>query len=180
MSVREAFQQWICGLKKNGDLRFGWRILIQFCKDFGFQLRIQFVICSSLFEWYMCSCCCDCWVMVEMTVFACSDGRFGQIQLTIRYSIQRSQLVIVVHQCKWGLVSDNNVHNATWHQFIGLFFRTTWVSRYQKGKTSLDLNEARHDGVLGCSGISWTTCKQSAPRSRQITTQTPHHWIFTG
>jgi len=26
--------------------------------------------------------------------------------------------------------------------------RTTWVSRYQKG-TSLDLNEARDDGVLG-------------------------------
>jgi len=26
---------------------------------------------------------------------------------------------------------------------------TTWVSRYQKGKTSLDLIEARDDGVLG-------------------------------
>ena len=36
------------------------------------------------------------------------------------------------------------------------------------------------DGVLGCSGISWTMCKQSAPRSRQITTPTPHHSIFTG
>jgi len=24
-----------------------------------------------------------------------------------------------------------------------------WVSRHQKGKTSLDLNEARDDGVLG-------------------------------
>ena len=32
---------------------------------------------------------------------------------------------------------------------------TTWVS-YQKGKTSLDLNEARDGGVLGCSGISCT------------------------
>jgi len=30
------------------------------------------------------------------------------------------------------------------------------------------------------SGISWTTCKQSAPRSRQKTTPTPHHSIFTG
>jgi len=46
---------------------------------------------------------------------------------------------------------------------------------YQKGKTSLDLNEARDDGVLGCSGISWTIRKQSAPCSRQITTPTPHH-----
>jgi len=64
----------------------------------------------------------------------------------------------------------------------GLFSRTTWVSWYQKGKTSLDLNEARDtrdDGVWGCSGISWTICKQSAPRSRQITTPTPHRSIFT-
>jgi len=34
------------------------------------------------------------------------------------------------------------------HRFDGLFSRTTWVSQYQKGKTSLDLNEARYDGVL--------------------------------
>ena len=54
------------------------------------------------------------------------------------------------------------------------------VSRYQKAKSSQDLNEARDDGVLGCSGISWTTWKQSAPCSRQTTTPTPHHWIFTG
>jgi len=30
-----------------------------------------------------------------------------------------------------------------------VFFKATWVSRYQKGKTSLDLNEARDDGVVG-------------------------------
>jgi len=30
------------------------------------------------------------------------------------------------------------------------------------------------------SGISWTISKQSAPHSRQITTSTPHHSIFTG
>ena len=30
------------------------------------------------------------------------------------------------------------------------------------------------------SGISWTICKQSAPQSRQITTSTPHHSVFTG
>ena len=35
-------------------------------------------------------------------------------------------------------------------------------------------------GVWDGSGISWTICKQSAPRSRQITTPTPHHSIFTG
>jgi len=33
--------------------------------------------------------------------------------------------------------------------FNGLFSRTTWVNRYQKGKTSLDLTEARDYGVWG-------------------------------
>ena len=33
---------------------------------------------------------------------------------------------------------------------------------------------------MGGSGISWTICKQFAPRSRQITTPTLHHSIFTG
>jgi len=66
------------------------------------------------------------------------------------------------------------------HPFSGLVSRTAWVSRYQKGKTSLDLDEARDYGVLGCSGISWIICKQSAPCSRQITTPTPRHSIFTG
>jgi len=32
------------------------------------------------------------------------------------------------------------------HSFNGLFSRTTWVSQYQKGRTSLDLNEARDVG----------------------------------
>jgi len=62
--------------------------------------------------------------------------------------------------------------------FNGLFSTTTWVSRYQNGNTSLDLQEARDDGVVGCSGISWTICKQSAPHSRQITTPTPHYSII--
>ena len=46
------------------------------------------------------------------------------------------------------------LHTHTHIPFNGLFSRKTWVSRYQKGKTSLDLNEARYDGVLECSGIS--------------------------
>ena len=41
------------------------------------------------------------------------------------------------------------------HSFNGLFSRTAWVSWYEIGETSLDLNEARDDGVLGCSGISY-------------------------
>jgi len=66
------------------------------------------------------------------------------------------------------------------HPFNGLFSGTTWVSQYQKGKTSLNLNEARDVGCLGCSGISWTVCKQSAPHSRQITTSTAYRSIFNG
>ena len=64
------------------------------------------------------------------------------------------------------------------HHYIlhtGLFSSATWASRYQQGKTSLDLNEARRYVVLGCSGISWTICKQSAPRSRHVITE-----FFTG
>ena len=40
----------------------------------------------------------------------------------------------------------------TWsvlHPFNGLFSRKTWISRYHKGKTSLDLYDSRDDGVLG-------------------------------
>jgi len=35
-------------------------------------------------------------------------------------------------------------------------------------------------GIWDVSDISWTICKQSAPRSRQITTPAPHRLIFTG
>jgi len=67
------------------------------------------------------------------------------------------------------------------HPFNGLFSRTTWVCWYhQKGKTSLDLNEARDDGVLGRQWHQLQICKLSAPRSRQITTPTPRHSVFTG
>ena len=59
------------------------------------------------------------------------------------------------------------------HPFNGLFSRTACVSRHEKCKSSLDSNEARDDGVLGCSGISWTICKQYAHSSRQIATLTP-------
>jgi len=53
--------------------------------------------------------------------------------------------------------------------FNGLFSRTTWVSRHQKGRTILDFTEARDDGVAVASA------GPSALRSRQITTPAPHH-----
>ena len=98
--------------------------------------------------------------------------------------------------CRWRNLNDWRGEHSCYSQFIfllqsvinvniittplicpfnDLFSEKTWVSRYQKGKASLDWNEARFAGVWGCSGISWTTCKQSAPRSRQMT-----NWIFAG
>jgi len=73
----------------------------------------------------------------------------------------------------------NATTTATTAPFNGFFSRTTWVNRYQKGKTSLDLNEARDDGVWGCSGMCWTICK-SAPCSWQIPRQHPTIHFATG
>jgi len=62
------------------------------------------------------------------------------------------------------------------HPFNRHLSGTTWVSRYQKGKTNLHFTEARDSG----SGISWAICK-SAARSRQITMPALHHSsFFTG
>jgi len=73
---------------------------------------------------------------------------------------------------------DKSVYTHTHtHMFNGPCAGTTRVNWYQKGKTSLDLNEARDGGVLGCSSLSWTICKQSAPHFRQITTPTVQHLI---
>jgi len=91
----------------------------------------------------------------------------------------QQQMTFTLAVALTGCVSEKTT-KLLLHPFNGLFSRTTWVSWYQKSKTSLDLNEARDNGVLGCSGISWTTCKQYAPRSRQITTPTPRHSISTG
>jgi len=58
-------------------------------------------------------------------------------------------------------------------RLTALFFKTTWVSRYQKGRTSLDFTEETVSG----SGIGWAVCK-SAPRSGQITMPATHHSVF--
>jgi len=47
------------------------------------------------------------------------------------------------------LLVNRTITTTTLHPFNGLFSRTTWASRYQKGKTSLDLNETRDNRVLG-------------------------------
>ena len=45
--------------------------------------------------------------------------------------------------------SVSTTATTTLHAFNDFFSRTTWVSQYKKGKTSLDVNEARDDGVWG-------------------------------
>ena len=102
---------------------------------------------------------CSRWVsdLIALCITAVSNSFCTSLLITALYS-----LLLLLQPCN------------------DLFSGATWVSRYQKGKTSLDLNEARDDGVWDGSGISWTVRKQSAPRSRQITTPTPHHSIFTG
>jgi len=64
------------------------------------------------------------------------------------------------------------------HPFNGLFSRTTWVSRHQKGRTILDFNEAEMMGWQWAWGISCTICKSCAPRPRQIITPAPHHSVL--
>jgi len=54
------------------------------------------------------------------------------------------------------------------------FSGTTWVSRYQKGKTKLDLLEQE---IVSSSDISWAICK-SASCPRQPTTPASHHSVF--
>jgi len=69
-----------------------------------------------------------------------------------------------------------HTHKHT-HTFNGLFSRTIWVSRHQKGKPFWILLKQE---MMGGSGINWTICKPFAPHSRQITTPVPYHSIFYG
>jgi len=48
------------------------------------------------------------------------------------------------------------------------------VSRYQEGKTNLNLLEQE---IVSGRGISWAICK-SAPYPIQITMPAPHHSVF--
>ena len=63
-----------------------------------------------------------------------------------------------------------NEYTLIWctHPFNGPLSRTAWVSRYQKGKTSLDFTGARD------SEWQW----HQLGISRQITTSAPHRSVF--
>ena len=139
----------------------------------------------------------DCFVQNANSRSAVCRSRRPDVNLSVLYTRISPQMLsylqpsaaglLTTSSARWASVYDHifyvEFYNKLLHYYthlVAYFFRTTWLSQYQKGKTSLDLNEARDDGVFGCSGISWTICKQSAPRSRHITTPTTHHSIFTG
>ena len=73
------------------------------------------------------------------------------ISMIIYYSVRFWQMIFLLYQpCKhtfWDGWSIHTQQNNT--PFNGFFSRTTWASWYQKGKTSLNLNEARNDEALG-------------------------------
>ena len=56
--------------------------------------------------------------------------------------------LIVLLYCTYVLVYSSTA-TTTLHLFNSLFSSTTWASQYPKGKTSLDLNGAKDDVVLG-------------------------------
>jgi len=71
---------------------------------------------------------------------------------------------------EFDVVPETHTHTP----FNGPLSRTTWVSRYQKGKTNLDFTEAR-DSEWHLHQLGHV---KSASRSRQITMPAPHHSVF--
>jgi len=68
----------------------------------------------------------------------------------------------------------NQITTTTAILWLWILSRTTWVSRYQKDKTNLDLLKQE---IVSGSGISWAICKfASCPK--QTTTAASHHSIF--
>ena len=125
-------------------------------------------------------------IYVEVHVQS-SPNFWSMLLLTVAQSSSGGVIIHYVLPVLWMTSYLHNVQKqATWKDYYYAtsvqrpLSRTTWLSRYQKGKTSLHLNKARDYGVLGCSGISWTVCKQCAPNSRQIITPTPHTHPFNG
>jgi len=72
-----------------------------------------------------------------------SRNDFGHDDSTINIVVA---IIIIIRIC-WNVVYRELL--ILLHPFNGLFSRTTWASRYQKGRTSLDLKAIGDDGVLG-------------------------------
>jgi len=87
-----------------------------------------------------------------------------------------SLTLVLIVQAERGQTDGQNsqMQPKTLHPFNGLFSRTTWVSRYQQDKSQYIFKWGKRWWGFGMQWNKLTTCKQSAPRSRQITTPTPH------
>jgi len=105
----------------------------------------------------------------DARVFLNSATCTNSIQFSLKFSLVgryflKLRYILLLNRSSVSTEQQQQLLLLLLHPFNSLFCRTTWESQYQKGQTNLDLNEAKDDGVLGCSGISWTICKQSAPR----------------
>jgi len=80
--------------------------------------------------------------MAQLMPLPLTVSCFSEIQIGFNF-------LVLAHLGSPGKRAVKRVCVCVLHPFNGLFSRTTWVSQYQKGKTSLDLNEARDDAVLG-------------------------------
>ena len=72
-------------------------------------------------------------------------------------------------------ITNNNTHTHTHTRLTALFPGLPWWAGTRKVKPIWIL--LKQETVSG-SDISWAICKQSAHRSRQITTPAPHHSVF--
>jgi len=71
------------------------------------------------------------------------DIQYGQVWIdTMRQKTAEDS------ECRWVNMCEPSTLELLLHLFNSPFSRTAWVSQYQKGKTSLHLNEARDDEVL--------------------------------
>jgi len=61
------------------------------------------------------------------------------------------------------------------HPLNGLFSTTTWLSRQQKGKISLYLNEARGNGVFGWQ---WHHFKKRDKNKKNVCKRNKKRYLF--
>jgi len=80
-------------------------------------------------------------------------------------SVLRPLNVVQLHTTNSKLRSITTTTTTTLlHPFNGLFSRTTWVRRYQKSKTSLDLMSQEMMGVADAVALQ-TNCMNLAPHT---------------
>ena len=85
-------------------------------------------------------------------------------------------ITVIVRDCLHSTALNNN--NYYYTRVMASLWDSLGMPVPERYQTGFKQNEARDDGILKCSGISWTICKQSATHCRQITMPVPHHSVF--